>query len=584
MPLLIKLFASLLMFLAVAQSGNVDKQDVAIQAAEVSFDENTDMFVNNADNFTVIYPKSLYPAYDSYSHSTFLDSESSEGYAWYGIIAKDTNLANGYDWVKSENAKRKDQPPITIVKVNKYEVGDVFFLKTPTVIDHAGDKPIYGDGASAIFIKDNKIYIFKARVDWKGNDIDKDFLKIIESFHFNVSSQVISDLTDIENKLNEAHLGITFSEQGSEEDGVAWMTDDNKNIYISEAAGTGSRIPIQREMSAQQKADFQEKVNNITDLISADLLQRGFQKNQKNAYENVNNESFYQQDYDYVLAYEKKPIVCTITLIGFNEVGAEWSEYRRIIFACSDKLNKYYDAEIPFLTALQEVKKSPGGSRDGAIVSGIRKQKGDFVMVNWGAGHSGFSSVLKKIDGKYKEIFAGQEDPHCNVVVDNKIPMEIFDECYNEQGTDELNVYDNKKNQFSILYPRGFKLVNHDENTLGLMADDGTDGPWLISIQVSETNAQTSHDWVKSENSKRKNQPPITIAEVRKYKAGDTLFLKTPVAIDSEGGKPIYANQDSAIIIKNNKLYTFTLLTQLEDPALKKNFLDIIESFHFIDS
>jgi hypothetical protein len=142
------------------------------------------------------------------------------------------------------------------------------------------------------------------------------------------------------------------------------------------------------------------------------------------------------------------------------------------------------------------------------------------------------------------------------------------------------NIYTNQQNNFSFSYPKDFNILVVDENTISLV-EDGTDGPWIIGMQISDTNLQVASDWVKSENSKHADQPPITITEVKKYKAGDVSFLETPVVIDSDSGKPIYANQESAILIKDKKIYTFSLRAQVEDSALKKVFLEIIQSFNF---
>lgn len=146
---------------------------------------------------------------------------------------------------------------------------------------------------------------------------------------------------------------------------------------------------------------------------------------------------------------------------------------------------------------------------------------------------------------------------------------------------DQLNLYTNEAHQFSVQYPNHFDVHSIDEGNINF-SEKGTDGPWLINIQASPTSLLTAHDWVKSENAKRKKQSTIRIVKEEKHEGVTLLYLKTPISIDqTEDGKSIYADQDSVILIKEKTLYTFLLRAQSGDEKFKKYLDGIVESLHF---
>lgn len=146
---------------------------------------------------------------------------------------------------------------------------------------------------------------------------------------------------------------------------------------------------------------------------------------------------------------------------------------------------------------------------------------------------------------------------------------------------DQFNLYTNEAHQFSVQYPNHFDLHILDADSASF-SEKGTDGPWIINIQLTPTTSSTPYEWVKSENVKRKKQPPIRIVKEEKHEGVSLLYLKTPVSVDQTmDGKPIYVDQDSAILIKEKILYTILLRAQWDGEQLKKDFDDLVESFHF---
>lgn len=251
-----------------------------------------------------------------------------------------------------------------------------------------------------------------------------------------------STVSFFEKKLNDADLGVEFSSTDAvpgyyKPAAVWWISDDGKNTFIKNAFSTGAEISVPAfEMTPEQKAEFEKEVDLITDLMDEELSQNGFTKNAKTSSENFDDSKVY----DYVLAYEKGPTVCTFTLNRdyYNLVSDESKWFTTLVFACSDEFKKYYAESLPYLNA---VANSPDEHFAGDYaMTGIEKTYGDFTVADFSAGRSGFFSIFKKVDDKLQVLFSGQEDPSCKIVDKYKIPKEIVGRCWSDDGLTEREV------------------------------------------------------------------------------------------------------------------------------------------------
>ncbi len=142
-----------------------------------------------------------------------------------------------------------------------------------------------------------------------------------------------------------------------------------------------------------------------------------------------------------------------------------------------------------------------------------------------------------------------------------------------------LNKYTDRNKQYSLLYPNNLDLLEDGPKTIGF-SNKGTDGPWLINISANETAAKDVYDWLETQNKNRGTLPPMTILKTEKRDGTTLLYLQDPIVVDEKDGKKIYSSMDTAIIMKNQKIFKMVKREQWTDP--NSYFQQIVESFHFL--
>ena len=60
----------------------------------------------------------------------------------------------------------------------------------------------------------------------------------------------------------------------------------------------------------------------------------------------------------------------------------------------------------------------------------VGKRVDDFVYLNVNYRRTGYYVIAKLINGKWTELFSGQDSPSCEVVSKHKIPKDIYFNCY----------------------------------------------------------------------------------------------------------------------------------------------------------
>lgn len=142
----------------------------------------------------------------------------------------------------------------------------------------------------------------------------------------------------------------------------------------------------------------------------------------------------------------------------------------------------------------------------------------------------------------------------------------------------KLNKYTDRNKQYSLLYPNNLDLWEGGPTTVGF--SESTDGPWLINISANETAALDVYDWLKRQNKNRGTLPPMTIFKTEKRDGTTLLYLRDPISVDEKDGKPIYDSMDTAIIMKNQEI--FSIVKRELWPDANAYFQQIVESFHFL--
>ncbi|GEM_PF-5008665 len=146
-----------------------------------------------------------------------------------------------------------------------------------------------------------------------------------------------------------------------------------------------------------------------------------------------------------------------------------------------------------------------------------------------------------------------------------------------------FEIYVDTAKQFFILYPKYLEPDAVDPHIINFR-EKNSDGPWLINISVTETASKSVFEWVRSTNKIRsKPMPPLKIVKITEKDGTTLLYLKTPVIIDKTSyGKPIFADQDSAILIKNQQLYQILKRDLWQDYHKPSAFAEIVSNFHLL--
>lgn len=192
--------------------------------------------------------------------------------------------------------------------------------------------------------------------------------------------------------------------------GIWWISSDNLNIindnsygiefYVFDCAGdTGS------------KSNFKEIIQLIGPKINEIMKQNGFNTNQKNSSDSIEDSHFY----DYIQAYENEAIKCVFEA-NPDCVNSAYA----FSLGCTENFDRNYQQQSQYLKDLEI---------DNAIIR-VKEEVGDFVKLNVNFRRTGYFTIAKLIDGKWNGIYSGQDWPGCEIVEKYEIPKEIISDCY----------------------------------------------------------------------------------------------------------------------------------------------------------
>lgn len=244
------------------------------------------------------------------------------------------------------------------------------------------------------------------------------------TFKSNNSDEIVAVLSNYLNKSGEK-----FSQKI---DGQWWISDDGWNIYDQRAKATIMNInPCGTENDCKVLRTYQNyaelpKAVGLNKKVSDVFIANGFILNKKNTSKSLEDKTFY----DYVLAFQKDEVRCTVTTIG-DFYSLAQPDVWRIDYevACSENFKKNYDQQLPYLKAL--VAYSKYEKYKDAVVTPYAKN-GDFETISVHFRRTGESAIMKKIGDKYKVLFLTQQQPsveQCKILRENGAPPSYLKPC-----------------------------------------------------------------------------------------------------------------------------------------------------------
>jgi len=127
--------------------------------------------------------------------------------------------------------------------------------------------------------------------------------------------------------------------------------------------------------------------------------------------------------YDYIKAYyrgETKAVLAISPDCGSTMQTDNPVMYYSASFAYTNDYQKNYAKQSPFLSDLN--------LKD--VIVHVQKSEGEFRLLAVNYRRSGHATIVKRVDGKWIEIWSGQDLISCAVRDSNKIPLSMAPDCY----------------------------------------------------------------------------------------------------------------------------------------------------------
>ncbi|MCX6789751.1 MAG: hypothetical protein NTZ42_04060 [Candidatus Gribaldobacteria bacterium] len=204
-----------------------------------------------------------------------------------------------------------------------------------------------------------------------------------------------------------------------------WISDDGWNILDENAVVASLNIPVisvqdQRTGEYQPAGPKHPLSQTLNKFIFDTFENNGFQLNATNTSKTEDDDSLF----DYVISFQKGELRCALNTSNggaqTDKPNQKESGYYFLYFiSCSNQFNKAYQEQVPYLKVL--------GNYDTVVVP--EKRIGSFVYLSVHGRLSGYFIIGEMAREKMKIIFAGQEYPPCNLMIDNGVPMEIYEKC-----------------------------------------------------------------------------------------------------------------------------------------------------------
>lgn len=376
----------------------------------------------------------------------------SAGFYGLGIdIASSTEVRGLISGIHTESIsefERNAQSAYAVLNINLIENEKNFknindfaedFKKDPGVSFY--DQEYAKENGRLININDKEYFIYKLTEDataWSAFTVNKDgivwvmlaytssftpysvavyknndglFLEILENISFEEIPVFADDepetvVNSLLQTLNDSSLDVKFSDPVKSSQW--WISDDDWNIIDPNAVLIASSNLFS---PTDPQIPFTPAIEELNNLVSKMFLDNGFTLNVKNTSPSKENNPFY----DYVLAFQKGETRCTLTING---------DFGNQTIACSNRFQEAYNEQIPYLKALN--------NRN--VTVHVHERIGDFVWLDVNLRRTG-SAALMRDDGKeIKFIVMMQEAPSCDLMLENQVPKEVYDVCYDKFG------------------------------------------------------------------------------------------------------------------------------------------------------
>lgn len=223
-----------------------------------------------------------------------------------------------------------------------------------------------------------------------------------------------SDVKLVFENFKETYKGELVEDKSS----VWWISEDDLNIINDNSTGI-KLYTFNCELGSNLNSDliFKEIAQSIGAEIDKVMTQNGFRINEKNSSKSVDDDQFY----DYAQAYENGSTKVVFTANPDCEANSnETPMHYTFSFGFTEDFDNNYQLQSPYLKDLN-IKE--------AIIH-VQKKVGDFSYLSVHLRRTGYYTIAKLINGRWTELFSGQDIPSCEIVEKYYIPKDIISDCY----------------------------------------------------------------------------------------------------------------------------------------------------------
>jgi hypothetical protein len=198
-----------------------------------------------------------------------------------------------------------------------------------------------------------------------------------------------------------------------------WVTRDGYSIINDSSPAIEAQIPgceSDVSNSSMWKATATKIIAAVDSVMSAENF--AIDK-ETNSSKSLSDTKFY----DYIKAYYRgssKAVLSISPDCGATSLADNPVMYYSASFGYTNDYQKNYDEQSPFLHDLD--------LKD--VIVHVQKSEGEFRLLAVNYRRSGHATIAKLVDGKWHELWSGQDLISCKVRDKNKIPLSIAGACY----------------------------------------------------------------------------------------------------------------------------------------------------------
>ena len=204
-----------------------------------------------------------------------------------------------------------------------------------------------------------------------------------------------------------------------------WITRDGFSIINDSSPAIEAQFPgCESDLSDYSK--WKANAVKMVEVIDAVMTNEGF------TFDNTTNSSTSlsvstnfndSKHYDYIKAYfrgETKAVLSISPDCGSTSQADNPEMYYSASFGYTNDFQKNYDEQSPFLYDLD--------LKD--VIVHVLESEGEFRLLAFNYRRTGHATIVKRIDGKWTELWSGQDLISCAVRNKHEIPLSIAGACY----------------------------------------------------------------------------------------------------------------------------------------------------------